>query len=349
MKRFLLFIVFLAAATGASAQNVRVEFRIDSSSYLIGDWMQAHVRVSAPEEYRIVFPHDSEGFRNAEYVSEDSMFSEESGGQILYSKDYTLITFDTALVDIGVDIEYYKPGDTTAYVAASPDTRIEVRLVEIDTTETFKDIKEVLHVPTPWWVYALWIIGLAALAYLAWWLWKWNKRRMEEQPEPEPEPEPEEPPIPAHIWALEHLRSLEGRKVWEAGMHKEFQSELSEIIRGYIERKFEVKALEETSGEIIWEMRAKGVESQLIKELQTALECADLTKFAKYVPDAVAHRSGLKTAYYFVEQTKGWGMSAEEELAMERAQSQPEPEDDGAAEQEATQPAKPAEEADDVR
>jgi hypothetical protein len=304
-------VLLLVATLGLQAQQVQVHLKADSSQLLIGDWMGATLTVEAPANYRIIFPREDSAFVNAAYVMEDSVRMEEKQGRRVYSKPYTITVFDTGLVDIFVNVQYFKPGDTTTFTAASNAVSVDIISVRIDTAESFKDIKEVIAIPWTWWDYFLLFTGIIAVALLAWYIWHRIKTKDEKEEElPEAEPEPEI--IPEEL-AMDRLRTLESAHLWEDGEHKKYQSDLSEIIREYIEGKFDLLALEETTPEIISQIALKGIDPKLIEELELALKCSDLTKFAKYIPDPVANRQGLKTAYMFVDETKGYTTTVEEE------------------------------------
>ena len=94
------------------------------------------------------------------------------------------------------------------------------------------------------------------------------------------------------------LDNLAEKKLWQNGRDKEFHTELTEILRQYIEARFAVPAMEKTSDEILDELYELA-ESQKasLANLKQILSIADLVKFAKYHPYADENQ-------LFVEQTK---------------------------------------------
>ncbi|MBL7961642.1 hypothetical protein JNL27_15520, partial [bacterium] len=85
--------------------------------------------------------------------------------------------------------------------------------------------------------------------------------------------------------ALEALDKLKEKGLAEKGEFKQFHVEISDIIRGYIENKFRIPALESTTSELIAEFRKKrAMEENFITLLRRFLEVCDLVKFAKYKP-----------------------------------------------------------------
>ena len=69
------------------------------------------------------------------------------------------------------------------------------------------------------------------------------------------------------------------------GKIKEYYLRLSEILRIYFERRFQILAIESTTYEIIRALRQKSIEPELIRKIAEVLEAADLAKFAKWIPE----------------------------------------------------------------
>jgi len=83
--------------------------------------------------------------------------------------------------------------------------------------------------------------------------------------------------------ALSKLESLWQKDYITKGLIKEFYLELTEIVRWYIEKKFNVNALESTTEEL-YNLLKKKVDKKYNLKLRSFLENADLAKFAKYTP-----------------------------------------------------------------
>ena len=117
---------------------------------------------------------------------------------------------------------------------------------------------------------------------------------------------PQKPKEPAHIVAIRELDRIKSEKVWQKGKTKQFYSEVTDALRTYIEDRFSIRALEQTSDETIEAFR---VQKELIGEknfenLNQILKLADLVKFAKYRPLPDDDNLSLVNAYFFVNETK---------------------------------------------
>ncbi|MCX5698419.1 MAG: hypothetical protein NTX01_01830 [Candidatus Omnitrophica bacterium] len=110
---------------------------------------------------------------------------------------------------------------------------------------------------------------------------------------------------PAHEIAYELLEKLKAKDLIHQGKIKEYYSEVSAIIRHYLENRFLLKAPEMTTEEFLFYVRDY---SQLIREhkilLKEFLLICDLVKFAKYVPSSPEIDAIFLSARKIVDETK---------------------------------------------
>ena len=110
---------------------------------------------------------------------------------------------------------------------------------------------------------------------------------------------------PAHEIAYEQLEALKVKDYTGRGLIKEYYTEVSDIIRHYLENRFALRAPEMTTEEFLASAREAaeliGEHKNLLKEF---LLCCDLVKFAKYVPSAGEISSIFDSAKHFIDQTK---------------------------------------------
>ena len=110
-------------------------------------------------------------------------------------------------------------------------------------------------------------------------------------------------PRPAHEIALEALTDLYSSDLLEKGQSKFFYICLSEILRNYLEGRYYVTAMEETTDEIIRDL-AGHVDDEKRRKLSRILKESDLVKFAKYIPDSNQTEEIKKNSEQFVHDTK---------------------------------------------
>jgi len=111
-------------------------------------------------------------------------------------------------------------------------------------------------------------------------------------------------PPKAHEVALEKLQLLRAKELWQQGKIKEYQSELTYIVREYLEERFEIQALESTTVEIVQELEQKDITEEHKTELTDMFRMADMVKFAKATPPVEVQSTLLNKAIQFVEKTK---------------------------------------------
>lgn len=174
---------------------------------------------------------------------------------------------------------------------------------EIDTTNAITDIKPIAKAPIWVWGIVRWILlGLGILALIAgiYYLMRWIERNRK------PEEEPINPELlrPAEEVALEKLDAIKAEKKWQDGKVKEYQTELTDVIREYIGRRFDVRSGEKTSDETLKAMKPLLSEQKdLFERLRKMLTLADLVKFAKWTTTPDENEKSLTTAYEFVKET----------------------------------------------
>lgn len=102
--------------------------------------------------------------------------------------------------------------------------------------------------------------------------------------------------------ALNALDSLKSKRFVERGLFEEFYVELTLIVRSYIEKKFKIKAPEQTTQEFLQELIEKKLfEAEMNLHLEDFLKFADLVKFAKHHPNLSDCSDAEIAAYNFIQ------------------------------------------------
>ena len=300
--------LIILLATSSYAQDVRATAKVDSNHILIGDWFKIHLEIEHPNDVTITFPALPDSFEGFEIVKREQPTSKQTDQRKLQTQEFIVTSFDSGMHIIpSIPIQYTRAGDTAQCLVETSPIPMTVGTVAVDTSQDIKDVKPPLSVPITFadvLPYLLVVIGVAGIVWLARYIIRKRKRG---------EPLiPEEPPRPAHEVALEALRSLESEKLWQRGKIKDYHSQLTDIIRIYIERRFKILAMESTSDEILNGFTDGMIDKGIKENLKGMLIRADLVKFAKFQPIAEEHETSLTLAFNFVEST--W----KEELKIEQ-------------------------------
>ncbi|MBL7971668.1 MAG: hypothetical protein JNL03_09120 [Prolixibacteraceae bacterium] len=320
MKLRLIHIVFFVLLSGAthttSAQQVTVKASIDSTHILIGDQLKLLFEIEKPKDLDIQFPLVPDTFSsNVEVVNRSKIDTTEldDKGREKLTQSLFITSFDSGMHQIPPF--YFKLKDGTRLdSAATRALAFQVYGMKIDTTKGPADIKTVYSAPvtlkevTP---YILGIILIAAILFFIFYYIKWKKKNVPLFAKPE------KPAEPAHIIALRELDRIKTQKLWQQEKIKQYYSEVSDTIRTYIQNRFDIPAMEQTSAETLGTFKQKRdlADSNSIDQLQHILSLADLVKFAKYTPLPDDNNLTLMNAYFFVNQTKKEEVTAPEKPA----------------------------------
>lgn len=304
-KLFYILISFICLAQ-VNAQTYSVEAIADTNSILIGE----QINISLKTTYTVNEGAISIGFptlydtinQYVEIVNKtkiDTLIpNKEEPYTFLQEQIITVTSFDSGYYAIPPFL-FVVNNDT---IATEP-ILIEVQTMPVDTAQAIFDIKGIIDEPFSitdwlkdnWW----WLVAILVLTIVIVWIIKYLKNR-----KPEEIIEEVVPQIPEHIIALEKLEKIKEEKLWQDGKVKLYHSHISEILREYIENRYQVNALEETTSEILHGLRLQNISPELMNKLTQTLTLADLVKFAKEQPLANENEMSIDSAIEFVNTTK---------------------------------------------
>ena len=144
-----------------------------------------------------------------------------------------------------------------------------------------------------WWVAALVVAGIMS-CILAWWIRKrFAKKRMQDEKEKETDPYEE---------AMSHLQSLEGKH--RSMEPKPFTFRLSEVLRVYVQRRFELPAMELTGEEFLREVsQHQFIHSHYEDLLREFIARGDVVKYSREGIDDKGLHMLFESAQHFVKDT----------------------------------------------
>ncbi|MCR5051037.1 MAG: hypothetical protein K6A36_08150 [Paludibacteraceae bacterium] len=286
---------------------------IDSTMLMIGDQTAMHLQVTHGATEQVEWPVYGEQLQDGIEIVDRTPVDTTTlpDGRVQLSQDLTLTCFKDSL--FAIDPLFVVSGKDTFWTDAMALNVIQP--FEVDSSLAISDIKDIEKAPIWWWGIIRWIllglliIGLAIGGY---YLWRWieSKRKPEEETNPELL-------RPADEVALEKLDEIKAQKIWKDGKVKEYQTDLTDVVREYIGRRFDVHSTEKTSDETLQELEPILVKGQgdmlqcskeegkdLYERLKKMLLTADMVKFAKWHTTPDENEQALTTAYEFVQETK---------------------------------------------
>lgn len=302
MKKNIICIVSLwISIFSLSAQPPVIKAVMDSTHILIGHQTQIRLEVAANKSQPLQVPVITDTLMNGvEVLAVSKIDTTDLGNDRIQLKyNYLITSFDSALYLLPPFVAI--AGTDTAY---SESLALNVSTYPVDTESgQFYDIKGVIQPKfvladyLPWIVGIIWGLGLIALIAFIIYRIANNKPII-------PFTKKEEPYVPPHTRAIRELDAVKIQKLWQMGKVKEYHSDITDILRQYIDERFDVQALEMTSGEILDKIKGYSDVDTSYDSLKQILILADFVKFAKYNPLPDENELSLMNAYLFVNDTK---------------------------------------------
>jgi len=259
----------------------QVTSSIDSTSIKIGEQITYRIQVETDTTSLVVFP-EGQTFSPLEMIESYKIDTIKNKDKYSLIKKYGLTQFDSGAYTI--PRQKIIIGIKTFFTDS---LKVEVNNVVVDTTKQgLYDIKPIIEVKKPssnWWKYvllALLIIGVIAFL-MYWFIWRQKPLTEDEQIAL----------LPPYDRAKLALKNLEESHYLEHSELKKYYSELTLIIRKYLDEKVYDHSMESTTDELINRLRILKDGNQIdlskdtIKNIESILKRADLVKFAKSAPD----------------------------------------------------------------
>jgi hypothetical protein len=251
---------------------------IDTTKNKIGAEFKLTLKTNVDTLSKVVFPN-AKSFGALEVIQSYPIDTIRKNDRYELIKKYGLTQFDSGKYTIpSIKILI----NNKAFLSDS--LKVEVANVQVDTLkQKMYDIKDIAPANEGignWWKYLLGLLlisGFAALVYL------YIKKRQKEKIEEEIYKTPIEK-------ATSLLNNLEKKELWQHGEVKAYYSELTDIVRNYIEEAIDIPAMESTTSELIEGLKTASQKKKMklsketIDSLFVVLKQADLVKFAKSKP-----------------------------------------------------------------
>lgn len=279
-----------------------VHVRADKSTITIAETLLLQLETTIDPNYEVQMPKVDKVLESFGIVDWDNLGDKlDEKGNVVSTYQYRLEPFLSGTYPIpAFTFEFHdvnSPDEKKYELTTEPiDIKVTSLLKDQRAKLKIEDIEGVVGIPAEpsyWWA---WVLGvIAVVAAVGAWLWLRRKRVKELVRIFKP----------AHELAYERLRVLVKEDLVGAGKIKEFYERISDILRHYIEHRFNLRAPESTTEEFLYELASTNVLSESDKEsLAQFLQHCDLVKFARHDPTKEQIQETFDLVKAFIEKTK---------------------------------------------
>lgn len=257
--------LFLSGFLAAQSKTV-VKASVDRSQILIGERIQLTLEADIPETQPIRF-FQLDSIPHFEFLSLGKIDTSNTGSGTRLSQVIQITSFDSGhwvipALPLGL-------GETIS----TDSIPVDVGFSAFDPQQPYHDVKDILEVNPPeekkssllWWYIGGGVLLVLLLILLL---------RKPKKPAVKPAP----PPVDPYKQALEQLERLRKEKLTP----KAYYSGLTDVFRVYVEKRKGVHSLQQTTGDLVMQLRSIGMEEGIFKQLADILQLSDFVKFARY-------------------------------------------------------------------
>lgn len=298
--------IFLLILTSVSLNvsgsgTFEASIQLSPQEILIGQPADLQLSVTTPATGLLIWPAKEEleahNFEVLRFGMIDTL--EHIDGNIHMRQTHRITAWEGGYIPIP-PLEFTFISETDTVTFESRAQLFEVKGVEVDMQEAYRDIKPLFGFPRTFREILPYIFAIIGILLIMLLLIIYLKSRKKPAEEPTIWEKPE---VPAHIAAISSLETLRRKELWQRGEIKAFHSELTTILRKYLYKRYQLDALEMTTGEILKYLPGHIEEKELINEFKLIFELADMVKFAKFKPEEQEHEQMLEKALSFVKNT----------------------------------------------
>lgn len=295
----LIILITLIPTLSVSAQGtgaVETSVTVAPGEYTVGDPIQLEIEIVHPTDSTVIFPELDKEWGEFIIYSQSAPETEvNSSGQ----KSTTQI----------IDVRLFAPGDFTTpelpvTIADSrgqlSETVIEpvslsIASVLVQGDTELRDIKPQAEIPffaaLPWIIVAV-VLSLVALTTV--WLVRRRRAKIAFSGT--------DSRLPYEV-ALERLDRIEQLDLPREGRFKEHYTLISDCVRVYVERAFDIPIMERTTAEIQKSIKKTPISIPVARQFLMLLDESDLVKFSKFTPDAPTAEEALQRGRFIVMET----------------------------------------------
>jgi hypothetical protein len=294
----------------------QISSSIDSTAIKIGAELLYKIEVKTDSSTLVVFSEE-QTFQPLEMINSYAVDTTKKDGYYQFTKTYGLTQFDSGVYTI--PRQKINLGGKLFYTDS---LEVQVNPVLVDTTKQklfdIKPLTEVEKSPSGFWGgFALFMLIFLSISGLLYWF-VWRKKPLSEAEKIAA--------LKPYERAKLALEKLDEEQYFQNEEIKTYYSDLTLILRQYLDEKVYEQSLESTTDELVLRLKTLKEANQItlspetIRNIETILKRADLVKFAKSKPDFQLARFDKSTIELEIDHVKeGLPEPTEEELLQDLA------------------------------
>lgn len=304
MKRCFVWILCMLLSIAAyAAEDAKGLARIPAGKYLPGDIISLDLELSLPEGATPIWPENHPEIKGLK--PHNKSLPERkivAGKQSIWIKTYHYLSEDSLSGIVENLSLQYKWKDST-YVLPINKEVVSVVRIPVDTTWVLRAAYEPAAPVVKW----KWWPLLAVLAYVLivtlLFSWKPIYRRRKNRLTMPLDADPVQ-------WSLKHLKSVQSKMPLSGAELKDGFSTISDVLRIFVERTTDVKAIYMLSNEWIHTFDKNEKFKEVAESISFVISTCDSVKFARYEPDADIQQKTVEEAIAIIK-ASCWKQSTE--------------------------------------
>lgn len=303
-------VVLSATHTTVAAQRLTATITTDSLQMIMGSKARLTVNVVKPSGYGRLAGEPKAGteFGGLDILDATVDSSAMADGRTAVNYTYTFQAFNPGPQTVP-PLTYFAIVDGEIDSVKTDPLIIKVMAVDVDSLQTIHFDTPVMTTPRQWVDYIpdvvadywwLWLVIILVIAGAAvvWWLIV-KKGRLNRVAKIFRKPV--EPPYDRAIRRLDEIRE---QRLALSGNDKHYFTELTDVLRTYLNGRFGIYAMEMTTRQILEAMAAEPATAPYVDTVAPVLRLADSVKFAKLSTTPDENTGAYRDVRMMVEQTK---------------------------------------------
>jgi hypothetical protein len=285
---FLLLIAFI----GNAQTKTTVRATVDRNSILIGEPINLLLEADIPENEPIAF-FTIDSITHFEFLHKGKIDTSNTNKGTVLKQLFRITSFDSGQWVIpSYQLLQSQNLNTDSLI-------IKVGYLPLDTAKDYNDIREIIEInkkKTNDWSWYFIGAGLILLIILVYALTRKKKKKVVAVVKEEI--------IDAYTEAMRQLDALQKENLPAKNEAKLYYSRLTDIFRIYIEKRKNILSLQQTTDDLVRQLKSIRLSEQDYTDLAQALRLSDFVKFAKYIPTENDDRTVFTTIKRAIEQVE---------------------------------------------